>query len=172
MPNSSVNRIRKLHDKYLNDRKRFDDAKGIIAPIRAVLFYDMTDFTEFLLAYSWMTDDDKQRFRRSVSSHIGYFVACKDSGTNKVVTGWSLCATADLDENLFDKEFGMHMAISRLFNKNPKYSVNAIANEPHARSFMVTKTSPILFFDEYTIEEQADEFIKRCIKYYKTSEIE
>ena len=55
MPNNTVNRIRKLHDKYLNDRKRFDDAKGIVAPIRAVLFRDMTDFTEFLLAYSWMT---------------------------------------------------------------------------------------------------------------------
>lgn len=172
MPNNTVNRIRKLHDKYLNDRKRFDAAKGIVAPIRAVLFRGVTDFTEFLLAYSWMTDDDKQQFRRSISSHIGYFVACKDADTNRVVTGWSLCAATDLDANLFDKEFGMHLAINRIFDKNRAYSVRTIAEEPHARSFMVTKTSPILFFDEYTIEEQADEFLKRCTKYYKTSEIE
>lgn len=172
MSRITISQIRKLHDQYVHDRELFRGAKGIIAPIRAVLFTDTRELSKFLLEYAWVSNTGKQEFWRKKSSHIGYLAAYNDLAHHQVLTAWSLCAPRDLRAGDFDKEYGVHTAIKRLFSGNSRYSASEIWKEPNAVSRLSISVAPIMFFDEWTIESQAKDFVERCAKYYRTSEIQ
>ena len=166
--------IRQMHDIYIKQRKEFDDANGIISPIRAILFKLNYDLAKFLMEYSTLTEEGQNELFKAHSMQIGYFVACKELATGDIKTAWSLCAMEDLFANSFDKEYGLTLAISRLFDKNDKYSIQSIWKQSKSGRECVRcfQNRPILFFGEgNTITSQADAFLKRCTRYYKVGTV-
>lgn len=167
----TFNQIRKSHEDYLKRRAEFDKAGGIISPIRAVVFTGTIDFAKFLIEYASLTEEGQHELWRSKSQQIGYLLACKELASGKIKTAWSICAGQDILNGMFDKEFGIHLALTRLFKNNPKFSAFNLWQEHNARKPTIY-TWPIIFFGDNTMEEQSNAFIKRCERYYKGEEIE
>ena len=162
--------IRKLHDNYICKRAEFDDNNGIISPIRACLFENNEKLVKFLMAYANMNDTEKKKYFRSKSTQIGYFVACKDKKSNKIKTAWSLCAGPDIGHGLFDREYGLYLAINRLLSNSNHYTIDSIYKTHRAYTLVTHNEYPIQFFGDEAIIEQAEAFAKRCKKYYKGCE--
>ena len=170
---TTLKQIRNLHAKYLRDRKSFDDAKGIISPIRACVFTDDISFANFLMDYSVLDEQNQHIAWKNRSFPIGYMAACKELATGKIKTAWSICALADLEDNAFDKEYGIQLALSRLFIDTDKFSISKLPFIHYGQSRAVLNSYPILFFGNYdTIADQAIAFRKRCMAYYKVGELE
>ena len=163
----SLSTIRKLHDDYLRSRKEFDLAGGIISPIRAIT--GLSDQALVDLAIDYTLVDDKIAFIRKKSQPIGFFVACKELATGNIKTAWSLCSPSDLWRGEFDREFGILLAIKRLFTNNPSDSVKSI-DDLYMSNW--TYGDGLFFGVEYTIGDQAQAFLKRCDRYYKGALIE
>lgn len=167
MNRSSLSVIRKLHDNYTKARKEFDMANGIISPIRAIT--GLTDKTLVDIAIDYSLVDDKIEFIRKQSQPVGFFVACKELATGNVKTAWSFCSPEDLWYGKFDREFGLFLAIKRLFSNNPSDSVRSIDD------FYVSNWAygeGLFFGVDYTVGDQAKAFLKRCERYYKGAMIE
>jgi len=185
MPTCTYKKVLKLHDEFVDVRKKIDEVKGLISPIRAIVIsYDscgsklnfLSKAINAMLGLKLDIEVDKFSFDKITvspedtvfmnrSSIVGYCVALPDPDYPEAPykVGVSYCVPNDF--RYFNKEFGIIQAYKRALEYNSCTGMVPVGGENQFLSGSGRGNYFYLWPNSY--QHQVDAFFNRADKYFK-----